>query len=74
VFTTPDDWLSRFKEAGGHGRFYGDTFQPDQDAENLPDVSAVLAELKGEANKQNLDQVVSYMKETIPVLSGWANF
>lgn len=74
MFTTPENWLQRFKAAGGRGRFNQDLIWPNEIVQQLHEAKLILSEIRGAENQREYQQVLAHLKEQQPVTANWVQF
>lgn len=74
MFTTPENWLQRFKAAGGSGRFNHDLIWPNETVEHLHEAKVILSEIRGAENQREYQQVLAHLKTIQPATAHWIQF
>lgn len=74
MYTTAEDWLIRFREAGGRGRYTADFLCPHELRKFRHEATIILSEIDGAANQGKYDEVLAYLNLLQPVSGPWEQF
>jgi hypothetical protein len=75
MFSTAEDWLARFKEAGCTLRIDdSDTLRPLEDQTMTPKCESIWSEIRGSENREKWIAVTNLVKSRVGPIRGWVDY